>query len=102
MVNVALPLVIVDDADASKADMTEEGYLKVPRKSAFAFTQWMLETMMSDYHTFIALGVIQDRWWARLSAQVYLDLDDFEWTGKTLKELCERAAGLDMVSGKGA
>ncbi|OIW32780.1 PLP-dependent transferase [Coniochaeta ligniaria NRRL 30616] len=102
MVNVALPLVIVDDDDTSEGGTTEEGYLKVPRKSAFAFTQWLLQTLMSEYHTFIALGVIQNRWWARLSAQVYLDMDDFEWTGKTLKELCERAASLDMVTGKGA
>ncbi|KAH8913083.1 PLP-dependent transferase [Coniochaeta sp. PMI_546] len=102
MVNVALPLVIVDDADVGKAEMTDDGYLKVPRKSAYALTHWMLETMMSDYHTFIALGVFGNRWWARLSAQVYLDMDDFEWTGKTLKALCERAASLDMVTGKGA
>lgn len=100
MVNVALPLVVADDAEAGKAGVTDEGYLKVPRKSAFALTQWLLETMMSDYHTFVALGVYQDRWWARLSAQVYLDMDDFEWAGKTLKELCGRAASLDIVTGK--
>lgn len=102
MVNVALPLLIADDAEAGKAGVTDEGNLKVPRKSAFALTQWLLETMMSDYHTFVALGVYQDRWWARLSAQVYLDMDDFEWAGKTLKELCGRAASLDIVTGKAA
>jgi len=27
--------------------------------------------------------------WVRLSAQVYTDLDDFEYVGKALKEVCE-------------
>lgn len=96
MINVALPLVVVDDANDSRA---KEGDTKVPRKSAFALHQWMLDTLMSDYHTFIALIVHQDRWWARLSAQVYLEMDDFEWTGKTLRELCKRAASHELVAG---
>lgn len=102
MVNVALPMVIVDDAEVGKAEFDYRGYLKVPRKAAFPLTQWMLETMMSDYHTFIALFVHQGCWWARLSAQVYLDMDDFEWTGKTLKELCKRAASQELVTGSSA
>ena len=27
--------------------------------------------------------------WVRLSAQVYTDLDDFEYVGQALKEICE-------------
>jgi len=27
--------------------------------------------------------------WVRLSAQVYTDLDDFEYVGQALKEVCE-------------
>ena len=52
----------------------------------------MLETLMAEYKTFVALFVYGGRWWARLSAQVYLELEDFEWAGRTLKEVCERAA----------
>lgn len=102
MVNVALPMVIVDDSEGGKTGLDGAEPLKVPRKAVFALTQWMLETMMSEYHTFIALGVHQGRWWARLSATVYLDMHDFEWAGQTLLDLCKRAASLELVSGASA
>ncbi|KAI1419420.1 pyridoxal phosphate-dependent transferase [Xylaria sp. FL1777] len=51
---------------------------------------WMMMTMVKEYKTFIALIVHAGRVWARLSAQVYLDVKDFEWAGYTLLELCAR------------
>jgi hercynylcysteine S-oxide lyase len=87
MVNVALPMImIVDDAFVTASN----GDIAIPRAEAYAATQWMLETLMSEYKTFIALYVYDHRWWARLSGQVYLDMDDFEWAGNCLKTLCER------------
>ncbi|KAH8809029.1 aminotransferase family protein-like protein [Xylogone sp. PMI_703] len=53
-------------------------------------TQWIAETAVSEYDTFMAIYFYQGAWWARLSSQVYLDLDDFKWAGKTLKALSER------------
>ncbi|KAI0880536.1 PLP-dependent transferase [Annulohypoxylon maeteangense] len=52
--------------------------------------EWMMETMISDYKTFIPLFSHSGRLWARISAQVYLDIQDFEWAGRMLLELCER------------
>ncbi|XXG95180.1 hypothetical protein Hte_001440 [Hypoxylon texense] len=51
---------------------------------------WMEEMMMRDYHTFIPLFTHNGRLWARLSAQVYLDIEDFEWAGHILLKLVER------------
>ncbi|KAI1276890.1 pyridoxal phosphate-dependent transferase [Xylaria sp. FL0933] len=51
---------------------------------------WMMRTMVEEYKTFIALIIHAGQLWARLSAQVYLDIEDFEWAGQTLLELCER------------
>ncbi|KAI2641314.1 PLP-dependent transferase [Xylaria nigripes] len=51
---------------------------------------WMMRTMSKEYKTFIAMIVHAGRVWARISAQVYLDLEDFEWAGHMLLELCER------------
>ncbi|KAK4180606.1 pyridoxal phosphate-dependent transferase [Triangularia setosa] len=74
MTNVALPL----PAEEIKAN--GEG----PAVHAY-----ILETLMEKYQTFVAVFVFQGRWWARLSAQVYLDLEDFKWAGGVLKEICE-------------
>ncbi|KAI0875894.1 pyridoxal phosphate-dependent transferase [Hypoxylon argillaceum] len=52
---------------------------------------WMMRTMVEEYKTFVALIVHEGRLWARLSAQVYLDVEDFEWAGHMLLELCKRA-----------
>ncbi|KAI1473870.1 PLP-dependent transferase [Daldinia eschscholtzii] len=51
---------------------------------------WMMERMIFEYKTFIPLFTHNGRIWARISAQTYLDVEDFEWAGKVLRELCER------------
>ncbi|KAJ2993257.1 hypothetical protein NUW58_g1899 [Xylaria curta] len=70
MTNVALPI-DVDLATPSTQD-------------------WMMRTMVKEYKTFVALRVHAGQLWCRLSAQVYLDVEDFEWAGHMLLELCER------------
>ncbi|RDW69391.1 hypothetical protein BP6252_08411 [Coleophoma cylindrospora] len=64
----------------------------VNREDVRKATVWMVDTAMSDYKTFIPFlwNSAEQKWWIRLSAQIYLDIDDFEYTGKILKELCER------------
>ncbi|KAI0200220.1 pyridoxal phosphate-dependent transferase [Astrocystis sublimbata] len=65
--------------------------LPVDVKTASISTQsWMMRTMVEEYKTFVALIVHAGRLWARLSAQVYLDMVDFVWAGNMLLELCER------------
>ncbi|KAI0467678.1 pyridoxal phosphate-dependent transferase [Xylaria cf. heliscus] len=51
---------------------------------------WMMRAMVKEYKTFIALIIHAGRLWARLSAQVYLDMEDFEWAGHVLLQLCQR------------
>lgn len=51
---------------------------------------WMLKLLIDDYGTFMALMWYGGAWWVRLSAQVYLELEDFEWAARTLKEVCGR------------
>ncbi|KAI1814402.1 PLP-dependent transferase [Poronia punctata] len=65
----------------------------LPIEASLASTQvqdWMNRTMMQEYKTFVPLLVDGGKVWARLSAQVYLDLEDFEWAGHMLLELCNR------------
>ena len=35
-------------------------------------------------------------WWCRFSAQIYLDMDDFEKGAYVLKEICEKLRGIDF------
>lgn len=54
--------------------------------------QWMLETMISEFGTFMALFIHGGRMWARISAQVYLDEEDFKRGADVLENLCSRVA----------
>ncbi|KAK3290422.1 pyridoxal phosphate-dependent transferase [Chaetomium fimeti] len=91
MVNVALPLAV--QPENGKALEGELASLpSFPESDMSAVTDWFLRRLMDEHNTFIALFVYGGQCWARLSAQVYLELDDFEWAGKTLKEVCERVA----------
>jgi hercynylcysteine S-oxide lyase len=86
MVNVRLPLQISHSQDAR----TEKGQYVVKPGYGEEASSWMLNTLMNEFKTFIAVYHFQDQWWARMSGQIYLDMTDFEWAGRVLKELCER------------
>lgn len=76
--------------NTQKKDRAED--IVIPRNDAQRIWSWMTEVLVHDYQTFIPLFYHDGRFWARLSGQVYLDMDDFGWAGETLKLLCERVA----------
>ena len=85
MGNVSLPIWVEAKGSGAKEDdivLSSEDWSK-------AF-QWMLVTMKDDYKTFMSMFVHGGRFWVRISAQVYLGLEDYEWGAGVLKELCER------------
>ncbi len=95
MVNVALPLAIGPDpslTNGAAAENRPKGIPEIPFDKAPAMTQWLQETLVEDYKTFTPVFPYKNQFWVRLSAQVYLELDDFEWAGNALKDLCKRAA----------
>jgi hercynylcysteine S-oxide lyase len=53
-------------------------------------TQWITEKLVFDHHTFLAVYIHADAWWVRLSAQIYVELDDFRWAAQILDQLCRR------------
>ena len=97
MVNVALPLVTGVDPE-KEVELTEEeekevkGMYEIPQEEAAKAFNWMYKVLQEEYNTFVPMTFYRRRFWARLSAQVYLEESDFEWAGKTLKEVCERVA----------
>lgn len=84
MVNIRLPLNI----EQSVGEMEDHG--TISREEAPTVTSWMMTKMILDYKTFMSCFIFQDQLWARLSSQVYLEMDDFEWAGETLLKLCQR------------
>lgn len=76
------------------------GWGEVREGDAAGLTQWLHLTMVEDHHTFMAVVFYAGSWWARLSGQIYLEGDDFEWAGKVLKGLCERVRKGDHLTSK--
>ncbi|WJG35369.1 pyridoxal phosphate-dependent transferase [Fusarium oxysporum Fo47] len=81
MANIALPVWTVEGKEGEVVISAEE------TQTAF---QWILNTLIGDYKTFVALFLHGGRFWIRTSAQVYLEIEDYEWLGGVLKEVCER------------
>ncbi|KAH6661052.1 pyridoxal phosphate-dependent transferase [Truncatella angustata] len=95
MVNVALPMWVRPDTktqEHSQSFTPPVDDIILAFEEALDVGQWMSKVLVHEYKTFVALFIHGDRVWARLSAQTYLDLSDFEWAGKTLLELCKRVA----------
>jgi len=52
--------------------------------------QWIAKTLVEDHKTFIAIIYHGGSWWMRMSGQVYLTEEDFEWAGRILAAVCKR------------
>ena len=59
---------------------------------AVRIAQWISATLVDEYSTFIAIIFYGGAWWSRLSAQIYLNMDDWRWAGDVLKQVCERVS----------
>ena len=83
--NVRLPL----DAEAlvAEARKTEEAS---DTEIKMQITAWMMKTLTTEKRTAIPVIFYRGCWWVRFSAQVYLELKDFEWGANVLSEVCER------------
>ena len=77
MTNIRLPLSFSELANNDRA-------------TAAKIEQWITRTLVEEYHTFMAIIFFGGAWWIRLSAQVYLTEQDFEWAGKALEHICKR------------
>lgn len=91
MVTVRLPL---------KIRQASDGAGRIPPEQAPRVQAWLCETLVTRHGTFIAVVFYRNQWWARFSAQIYLELQDFEWGARVLKELCEEVANGLLVEQK--
>ncbi|KAF3937288.1 hypothetical protein ABW19_dt0201432 [Dactylella cylindrospora] len=70
MVNIRLPL------------------LSIPEKEVTAVYNGFTKDLGEREKTFVQVYVHGGKWWVRLSAQVYLEMEDFVWIAGVLKEEC--------------
>ncbi|TFB02664.1 hypothetical protein CCMA1212_005449 [Trichoderma ghanense] len=82
MANIALPL--------WKGEEGKEGDVVVPEEDGDRVVVWMMSTMARDYSTIVPMFWLGGRFWVRMSAQVYLDLKDYEYGAEVLGKLVER------------
>lgn len=95
MAMVRLPIDVAGAKEiAAKAGVQEADVGAVVR-------DWMSKVLIDDYGTFIQTLFYDGAWWTRLSAQVYLEMADFEWAAGTLKKVCQRIDGGEWTGVKG-
>jgi len=65
----------------------EEGLSSVDAGRAIG---WFYATVVKDFDTYLQTFLYKGAIWTRLSAQVYLDMADFEWAATVLKTMSSR------------
>lgn len=72
-----------------------EGEIK--ENDAIEVAQWIAEKLALEYDAYIAIYIHGGKLWTRLSAQIYIDLEDVERGAQVLKVLCERVVRGDHI-----
>ncbi|KAF2762149.1 PLP-dependent transferase [Pseudovirgaria hyperparasitica] len=88
MVNILLPLSPqhIFCAAREKGNVQSEGDIMAMTRN------WIEKVMMADYGTFMPVMLYGNKLWCRLSAQVYLEMKDFEFAAEVLRSICDRTA----------
>lgn len=89
--NVQLPLEISSSVAEDKGD-------SIPLADVPKVIDFILERLAQDYNTFVNIAFISGSLWARFSAQVYLELKDFEYGATALKELCQKVVNKEYAA----
>ncbi|KAI9757433.1 MAG: hypothetical protein M4579_003449 [Chaenotheca gracillima] len=93
LVNVRLPFVAMTPSTPTPEVGMLGGKLPIAGidiKYADTVVGWMQRAMADDGSTFIAIFFHNGSWYARLSAQVYLTIDDFGFGARVLEDVCEK------------
>ena len=92
MVNVRLPLEVIDNDNGLTGTSGSNAIASIRRAHALTVTHFLTSSCVKEHSTFIAFILYRNAWWARLSAQIYLELADFEYGARVLQALCIRVA----------
>ncbi|KAF7529445.1 hypothetical protein G7054_g9817 [Neopestalotiopsis clavispora] len=101
LVNIALPMWVKPAPGATNAPedfAPQPDDIILSLDESLGVDQWIRKVFMEEYKTFMPLYIHRHRVWFRLSAQVYLDVHDFEWAGKAMLEVIKRVAKKEYES----
>lgn len=79
--NVRLPLLFHTESQDGLADAEGPDVVK-----------WIMDRVLCEFNTWIPGKFYAGAIWMRLSAQTYLEINDFEWAAGVLQGLCDRVA----------
>ena len=63
---------------------------EIDERDAISIAVWIAGKLVTEYDAYLGIYLHAGNLWARLSAQIYIDLDDIEKGAKALKTLCDR------------
>lgn len=89
LVNVRLPLTAAAGEATSGQDISQPDETTVR----------IMKAMIVDHETAVCIFFYGRAWWARLTAQVYLTLSDFERAGHLLKQVCNEVNNSPGIAG---
>lgn len=72
---------------------------KLDEQNAVKIAGWIAEMLAGEHDTFVGIYLHGGNLWARLSAQIYLDLEDIVKGAKALKVLCRRVLSGEYLRG---
>lgn len=72
--------------------------ITVKKEEVPTVVNWLQETLVSEFNTFVAIYEYHGQIYTRISGQIYLELKDWEWLGGILKTLCERVGSGEFTN----
>jgi hypothetical protein len=83
--NVELPLLFKrkEEMDGSKGELDVDEAVRIGA--------WIKKTAAMEMDAYLQTAFHAGKLWVRVSGQIYLEVDDFQWVAPRLMQLCERA-----------
>ncbi|KAF4632230.1 hypothetical protein G7Y89_g5897 [Cudoniella acicularis] len=94
--NIRLPIPFTSPTTTSSSSTNPTPIIFTPKK-ATAIAVWLNRTAVDEHDTYLQIAFHGNVLWVRLSAQVYIGKEDFEWIGHVLVGLCARVRGGEVV-----
>jgi hypothetical protein len=91
--NVRLPIAVSSGKEEEEARKVETKKKKTPwvtikREEAGKVARWIEEKLVFEEGTFVSTFAHGDWLWCRISGQVYVEVNDFEWLAECLRDIC--------------